>query len=429
MAEPANSVKAPAITTAVFGGVFDVDGAGHYPGLELINFVVCSADGILPPDGPARLTRATHDFARRLVTDRLPIELRKEVLIDNHSAHAVSRLLRCLELDVPNVVKTKSWERTHFFPYTRSLVHWDARTRGSSETVQLERRYLRGGGAYAYSVLRRDPDAARLEKVRLGFERLYPAGGSSPLELLGATLRDHGVVDKTPVLDQIEPESVVRDDRWDNLLRDGMANILGHESLPAVQRVRAVVNWTGICLVLLECGRAAERLNRPGGLVLDCAGTHSQLRRASQKSFKEQLSNVEDAARSEARQSNAQISAQQMNKIKAFMSGTAGTCGLLNAAKGRRHLVLRLEAIETLVMAALRPGREQDFEAFATEWLFERCSLVVGRQAAHQAGLLSAFDASIFEENERRLADQIRAAGMLRVYSDATRMVSVGGTQ
>lgn len=429
MAEALNTVKAPAITTAVFGGVFDVDGAGHYPGLELINFVVCSTDGMLHIDGPVRLRRATHDFARRLVTDQLPVEQRKEVLIDAHSAQAVSRLLRCLELDVPNIVKTKSWERTHFFPYTRSLVHWDARIRGSSEQVQPERRYLRGGGAYAYSVLRKDPDVTRLEKVRSGFEGLYPASGASPLELLGATLRDHGFIDKEPVRDQIEPESDVRNDRWDNLFRDGMANILSHASLPSVQRVRAVVNWTGIWLVLLECGRAAARLGRSGGLVLDCAGTHSQLRRAAQKSFKEQLSNIEDAASSEAVRLNAQISAQQMNKIKAFMSGTAGACGLLNAPKGRRHFMLRLEAIETLVMAALPTGREQDFDVFATEFIYEKCGLIVSRQAAHLAGLLSAFDASIFEENERRLADQIRAAGMLRVYSDATRMVSVGGAQ
>lgn len=429
MAETPNTVKAPRITTAVFGGVFDVDGAGHYPGLELINFVVCSTDGVLPPNGPARLRRATHDFARRLVTDHLTPDQRKAVLMDAHSAQAVSRLLRCLELEVPNAVKTKSWERTHFFPYTRSLVHWDARIRGNSEQAQLERRYLRGGGAYAYSVLRKDPDAARLAKVRQGFEHLYPTVGASPLELLGATLRDHGVVDKEPVLDQIEPHSDVRDDRWDDLFRDGMANILSHQSLPSVQRVRAVANWTGIWLVLLECGRAAVRLNRSSGLVLDCAGTHSQLRRAAQKSFKEQLSNIEDAASLEAQQLNAQISAQQMNKIKAFMSSTAGTCGLLNAPRGRRHFMLRLEAIETLVMAALPSGQERDFEAFATEFIFERCSLIVSRQAAHRAGLLSAFDASIFEENERRLADQIRAAGMLRVYSDATRMVSVGGVQ
>jgi hypothetical protein len=35
-------------------------------------------------------------------------------------------------------------------------------------------------------------------------------------------------------------------------------------------------------------------------------------------------------------------------------------------------------------------------------------------------------DATIFEENEKRLADQVIAFGILRVYSDATKMVCVG---
>ena len=36
--------------------------------------------------------------------------------------------------------KTKNWEAAHFFPYTRSLVHWDARGRGKN--IKLERRYF-----------------------------------------------------------------------------------------------------------------------------------------------------------------------------------------------------------------------------------------------------------------------------------------------
>lgn len=423
------NIKAPQITTAVFGGVFDVDGAGFYPGLELINFVVCSGGKMLSPDGPATLKRASHDFARRLVTEELPSAKRDEVLLDSHSAHAISRLLKCLELPVSNTVKTKSWERTHFFPYTRSLVHWDARIRDKvTQKVQPERRYLRGGGAYAYSVLRTDQNLGRLAVIRRGFERLYPKS-ESPLEKLGATLRDHGFVDSESVNDTIEPNSVVQNDRWDELFRDGMANILGHEKLPIVQRVRAVVNWTGIWLVLLECGRSAKYLNRQSGLILDCAGTHPQLRRASQRSLKEQLANIEDAATAEAEVLKASISNQQINKIRAFMSGTAAACGLLNAPKGRRHMMLHLEAIETLVMASLAPGREQDYESFVSEFLFGKCNLIVGRQAADRAELLSSFDASIFEENERKLSEQIRAAGMLQVYSDATRMVSVEGTQ
>src|SRR5690606_26034007 len=106
-------------TKALFGGVFDIDGAGHFPGLELINFITCCADGILPPPDviTVKLRRMSHDFARRLVADALPPEARINVLLDAHSEHAVANLLRCLELDVQNTLKSKakSWQRTHFF--------------------------------------------------------------------------------------------------------------------------------------------------------------------------------------------------------------------------------------------------------------------------------------------------------------------------
>ena len=49
------------------------------------------------------------------------------------------------------------------------------------------------------------------------------------------------------------------------------------------------------------------------------------------------------------------------------------------------------------------------------------------RDAAARTGMLMAFDGTIFEENEKRLAEQMQSAGMLRVFSDATRMVSPGG--
>lgn len=420
---------APGITKALFGGVLDIDGAGHYPGLELINFIVCCPDGILPSGGRIRLQRVAHDFARRLVRDdQLAEQDKARVLIDEHSAQAVARLLKCLELDIANVAKAKGWERTHFFPYTRSLVHWDARPRRGA--ISIERRYLRGGGAHAFAVLRSDPDPRRLQAIREGFAALYPEDSASPLETLAATLRAKGKIDVEPVADQLESESNIFNDKWENLFRDGVANILGHASIPAVQRVRAIVNWTGLWLVLLEAARAASFLGLAhDGLVLDCAGTHPQLRRASQKCLKEQLANVEEAARRQAESSNDAISEAQMNKIRGFLGNTAAACGLLNGWRGRRHFLLRIDAIETLVLAAVAPGREVEFERFVTEWLYERCRIVIGREAAGRAGLLASFDATIFEENERKLSEQMRATGMLRVYSDATRMVAPGVTQ
>jgi hypothetical protein len=66
------------------------------------------------------------------------------------------------------------------------------------------------------------------------------------------------------------------------------------------------------------------------------------------------------------------------------------------------------------------------FEDFVYDWLYKKCFFVIGRRSANEAGLLNVLDASIFEENERMLAKQVKAVGMLRVYSDATRMVGLG---
>ena len=424
------TTTATAVTRALYGGVFDIDGAGHFPGLELINLIVCCTEGILPSTETVHIRRASHDFARQLVTDQLEAGRRSSVLLDRHTEEGVAHLLRCLQLEVPNAARTRGWERTHFFPYTRSLVHWDARkSRATAGEVQLERRYYRGAGAYAFSVLRRDPDERRLEATRTGLAQLYPQQSSSPLEMLSSTLRSKGRVDDVPSLDQVEAESVVRNDVWDELYRDGMHNIVGHVSLPAVQRVWAVMNWTSIWLCLMEAARtAALNSDTPFALVVDCAGTHPQLRRAAQRCLKDVIAMIEQVSRDEgARQ--GQLSPQQLGKIRGFFGITAAAGGLLNAWRGRRHLTLRLNAIEALVLAAVRPGAELEYETYLTDWLFGRCGIVAGRESASRAGMLTAFDGTIFEENERRLAEQMRSAGMLRVFSDATRMVSPGGQE
>lgn len=421
-------VSAPQVTKALFGGVFDVDGAGHYPGLELINLVVCCEEGVLPQSDQVHVRRVAHDFARKLIADSMPAERKSAVLLDSHTEHVVAQLLRCLELDVPNIVQSKGWERTHFFPYTRSLVHWDARKpRQAGADVQIERRYLRGAGAYAFAVLRKDGDVSRLQANRAGFEALYPRGSSSPLELLAATLRSKGRIDETPSMDQVEAASHVFQDEWEDLYRDGIRNILGHHTLPGVQRVRAVMNWTALWLVISEAARSTAIVDgAPLAIVVDCAGTHPQLRRAAQRCLKDLTGLIEQVSREEG-EKQGQLSAQQLGKIRGFFSNTAAAGGLLNSWKGRRHFTLRLGAIEALVLAAVPAGEERDYDTFLKGWLFDRCRIVAGRESAASAGMLTAFDGTIFEENERRLADQMRAAGMLRVFSDATRMVSPGG--
>ncbi|MDO9050969.1 MAG: hypothetical protein Q7U70_05720 [Methylotenera sp.] len=423
------------ITKELFGGVLDVDGAGFYPGLELLNLVLCSEGAILPSEDSFTLTRYAHDFARRLLQDEnLPEIEKRKVLIDASSEDAVRRLLHCLELDVKNVVKVKSWEKTHFFPFTRSLVHWDARFKGGAvnKSISLERRYLRGGGALAFHILRKDSSSERLQKIRDGFISLFPEGESTPLESLASTLRNQGHKDAKPVKDTIEPESKLFNDDLEDLYRDGVMNILSHTELPSVSRIRSIISWTGIWIVIMQNSRSSDALGQKReGLIFDCAGVHGQLRRASQRCLKDAINRVFAAASKVALEQASKAvskpaSKQQLGKVRGSFAATAAAVSLLNSWKGRRHLVMGLDALETLVLACIEAEEEISFERFCMEWLYGKCGFITGRESAQEADLLNNFDASIFEENERRLAEQMKATGLLTVYSDATRMISTG---
>ena len=422
---------APAVSRSLFGGVLDYDGAGNYPGLELINLVFCSiGEDILPTSEKVHVKRRAHEFARRLVWDdkfsQSPQCL--EVLYDDDSKNAIRHLLKCLQLDIPNLKKGSepSWERAHFFPYTNSLIHWDARIRGSR--VSIERRYLRGGGALAFHVLRLDWDEKRLSRVRMGFRKLFPSGQVTALERLATVLLGHGSSDSNPPTDELEADCHLMLDGNDDILRDGVVNILEHTELSVVARVRALMNWTAFWLVLIQHRRASERLKRsPSFIICDCGAARPQLRRASQKCLKDLQATILEAAELEAGAEGFPRSGKQ--KLRGFFWASAATIKLLNAWSGRRHFTLGMDILESLVLASTSGVGEIPFEQFTDEWLFGKYSLVVGRRGAEQGGFLSSLDASIFEDNERRLVAQMKAAGLLTEYSDATRMVGTGGLQ
>jgi hypothetical protein len=426
-------LKGPAVSRAVFGGVLDYDGAGHYPGIELLNFVFGTPDDvILPSQDAVRFRRRAHDFARMLVWDEENFPdhpKRADVLYDDQSEEALRKMLECLQLEIPGSKNRPSWERAHLFPYTRSLIHWDARKpRKKGNQIQIERRYLRGGGALAFKVLRKDPDDERLERCRAGFRKLYEGNEDSALERLARVLAAHGHADEEARPDDIEPQSECRNDELDDLYRDGTCSILEHTELASVVRIRALLRWTAFWLVLVQHSRAAEQLGQQrGNLICDCGSDYAQLRRASQRCLKEMQALVVEAAVSAAEKDGGHLNRASLNKIRGFFWASAATIGLLNAWRGRRHFTLGIETIETLVMATTGPVSEMSFEEFVSDWLFGKYGLVVGRASAERAGLLMSIDASVFEDNENKLARQMAAAGLLTTYSDATRMVGTGG--
>ena len=65
------------------------------------------------------------------------------------------------------------------------------------------------------------------------------------------------------------------------------------------------------------------------------------------------------------------------------------------------------------------------FEEFIDSCLYGKAGIVVSRSAADRAGLLEEHDATMFEENEVGLAVQMKAAGLLMAFSDATQMVGI----
>lgn len=427
------TLMGPDVSRDLFGGVLEYDGAGYYPGLELLNMIIGTEGEIkFPPGETVGITRTAHDFARRLVWDeefeRHPE--RRNVLVDEATEDAIRRLMECLQLEIPSSKKRPTWGRAHFFPYSKSLIHWDARERPlRSNRISIERLYLRGGGALAYRVLRLDPDVDRLERSKSGFDTLF-ADNSSPLERLVNVLAEHGSKDETPKVDEIERASTVRNDSLDDLYRDGVARIVEHLELSTVSRIKALMNWTGFWLILAQHQRAAQSIDEPAPfLVVDCSGLHPQLRRSSQRSLKDAQALIVHAVDENVRKANGTLAKARRNSMRSFFWATAATVKLLNSWRGRRHFTLGLDILETLVLAATRGRSELTFDEFADGWLFRQCRLVVGRNAAEQSGLLGSFDASIFEDNENHLAIQMEAAGLLTQYSDATRMVSTGGLQ
>jgi|GEM_PF-2610580 len=416
-------LKGPDVSRKLFGGVLDFDAAGHYPGLELLNLIYCSESTvILPSDETVKIKRRSHDFARKLVWDpdfENDVRRHNVLLDDRHAEETLRELFRCLQLEIPSGAKEPKWSRAHFFPYTPSLIHWDARERNSQ--IRIERLYLRGGGSLVFKILRLDHDTERLRKIREGFANLYERSIDSPLEMLSSFVNTQSYEDSSGNVDEIEKSSCPINDPFLDIYRDGILTLLQQSQATSVSKVRAVMGWTGLWLVLMQNKFARAALDLKDSVIIcDCGAGSPQLRRASQRCLQEILNNILSAVKTiEPRLPNA-----QRNKIRSFFWATAAANGVLNAWRGRKHFTLSVDALEMIVLATIPSGTEMPFERFVHDILFERLGIAVGRGAAEASGLIQSLDASIFEENEAQLALQMIAAGLVTQYSDATRMVS-----
>lgn len=422
-------MKIPEISNEIFGGILVSDGAGHYPGLELFNYLYREESGkILIAGNAPRFIRTSQDFARRLVWDYERFSLDddgKDVFVGEETEHVLRHLLECLQLRVPNR-KTRNWEAAHFFPYTRSLIHWDARRGRRQREAMIERRYYRGGGAMIHKVLRTDPDKERLESIREGFTDLLPENNKTALERIASVMNRHSVSRGAKPDEEEQNVPDKEEDKLNDLYRDGVKNILSHSDLSSTARIKAIVNWSGFWLAISQMRRAAAYLDeiRPN-IVVDFGKGASQIRRESNRNLKDILSMIVRSSSRCAEVNSAPPPPPKGQKsLSGFFTITSSWIGLLNAFSGKRHFVIGLDLLETLVMSCTRPGLELPFEDFICEVLYEKYGLIVGREAASIAGLHNRMDASIFEDNENLFADQLLASGLMHDFSDATRMVS-----
>ena len=417
----------PEISTDIFGGVLDTDSSGVYPGLELLNFIYGSPEETPLPQGKdLKFSKYSQDFARRLVWDYENFEaggIGQDVFIGSNAAPTVQKILECLKITIPNR-KTKNWEAAHFFPYTRSLVHWDARGRGKK--IMIERRYFRGAGALAFKTLRTDPDDERKKNTSEALASLMPTENQTPLERLSkvlANLAQAKAENQKP--DPIENETKVTDDELSELYRSGISNILSHSRLSSAIKVRSIITWTGFWFVLLQSSKAATYLDKSEPmLIIDCGFSKSKIRRESGRCLNRMLDNISDSANRCAQQ---QLKSKDLQKLRGFFTTTAATIGLLNAFKGKRHFKINPEnsdLIEAFVLASTKPDQEIPFEKFVHNILFKNFRLVIGRDAAAESGVLLNINGSTFGDNEKHLYSHIKEAGFLRDYSDSTKMVS-----
>jgi hypothetical protein len=63
------------------------------------------------------------------------------------------------------------------------------------------------------------------------------------------------------------------------------------------------------------------------------------------------------------------------------------------------------------------------FDQFISKILYEKLRLVVDGSSAQKAGLVTALDSGSFGRNLSALEGHLRELGLLKSYSDATKMV------
>ncbi len=434
---------------AAFGAVLAPQGRGYYVTLELLALVwgTLEHDGtILPSTTDAEVItvqRRGHDFARRWMAGAKEdvTETERGYVIGDNAEEILRALLESLRVPIPNRRTLPAWGGQHLYPYVGELIHYDAVPRRNRENpVNIERYTYRGGGGLAHMILRTDADHTRLEQNRDGLRSLVSDSGG-PLGKLANACATHDSANPGSFRDEHEAEALVLDTSWVEILRNGVANITLRNDLARAKKAEMLMHFVPFCLARHQLDCACKVLDRepfvfPAALVT----RPSPLRQISRheldrargiidRSLPEAISRYalelrpKNAVAAENVLSAAEKSRTWRNNIVSFFAGTMATTGALNAHTGSRYVTLRLPLLEALVCSSLAPGEEMEFEHFCTRVLMDQLGLVADKRSASRIGLTNRIDAGEFFENETQLAQDLLGLGMMREYSDATRMV------
>lgn len=439
----------------LFGVNIEQQGRGFYVSLELLAiargvYETAARELLDPTVGVISYQRSSHDFARRVAAGAVidPQTLHSAV-DDEETLAALQALTSSLVVQIPGRRKSPSWYNSHLYPFVGELIHYDAAERWTAglprgtKMPHIERYVLRGGGAWAYRVLRSDLDNVRRAGTREGLLELVHDGETSLGEIARA-LRSHDYdAEKEAFADKAEAEIDTFEDRspWPEYLRRGVNFIVSRTQVPKAKRIESLMHWTPYCLARHQLHLARTSLSLPSETVfVDMLKEASPLRRISQDGLDGFRKNIVNAiidrathlhseAVASGNEEAARRYARHMSQSKAgtgspaaFFSESLAAVGALNATAGRRHFTLKPPMLEAIVCASLAPGQEEELFGFCSR-LFGEYRLIIDDRTAGENDLTVDVDASILARNLDAFRSRLAATGLLTQYSDATSIV------
>lgn len=446
-----------------FGGALYQQGRGFYPALEFLAIVRgellleraehrlgLSTIRVLPQIEPAVYLRPSHDYARRLLATEG--DSHPSVFAGPATREAIKSLLRGMEASVPGRRRTPDkWQLRHFFPYPPEAIHYDAVER--RKTVSVERYQFRGAGGLAHKILRTDPDAKRLAEIRASFRKLVGDSGTAVGKLLNVLAKNDAApcVAASDYASQDElGEAVFRDDveekslqtfqksasdsehddptRWMHLLRSGVHRILIRPSLSDFERIDGLMHWIPWCIAQHQLAMARRRvgIDESAPIVFDAGRSTSPVRAVARKHLGEATATIKESLLSAASKMELQDlckgNPSWWSGPRTFYTTTLYAVGAMNAHTGHRHYELRPQFLQATVHALV--DEPLPLEQFTGEILGEQLRIVCDRESASRVAF-SEIDGRHLHTNGEDLASRLDEVGLLRAFSDSTRMVGV----